>query len=284
MSWEKRRDSKSKYMYRSIRKDGKVTKQYIGSERDSVARLVDQQLRLDRAEKIAWNQELQSEQNCFQQCQTTLNTLRRHVRHVLQVCMWAEGVAFKEGHWERMSQDHQLMSEEVTTDTSELPTKETFQRLVRQAQKGDRDAAEQLQRIVRNREEIWGPYADLNRHVEVTLIAMISGEDLVLRESLRSKLDNLKNSIRGRSDNPIDGLLVDQIMIAWLELLYTQMATLQAQDHQRDSVFWEARYGRAHSRYLAAVRELVDIREILGDRDGASFLREVVIGNNTSSP
>lgn len=284
MGWEKRRDSKSRYLFRSVRKNGKVTKQYIGPEHDPVTRLVDQKLRLDRAEKIAWDQELQNEQNNFQQNLTTLNSLRRHVRHVLQVYMWAQGVAFKEGHWERMSQNHQLMSEEVSTDTSELPTKETFQRLVRQAQKGDRDAAEELQRIVRNREEVWGPYADLNRHVEVTLIAMISGEDLVLRESLRSKLDNQKNSIRGRGNNPIDGLLVDQILISWLELLYTQMATLQARDHERDSVFWEARYERAHSRYLTAIRELVEIREILGDRDGASFLREVVIGNNTRSP
>lgn len=278
MSWEKRRDSKSKYLYRSVRVKGKVRKQYIGREHDPVARLVDKKLRLDRAEKAAPTQELWNEQDNFQQHLTFLTQLRRHVRHVLQVCLWAKGGELKQGQRVPMSQNHQLTSEEVSAGTAELPTKEAFQRLVRQSTQGDPDAAEELRRIVRNRHEIWEAYADLNRHVEVTLIGMISGEDLVLSESLRAKVDDLKNSIRGKTDNPIDGLLVDQIMISWLELRYSQMAKIQPQHLARDLQFWNAQYERAYYRYLAAIRELVDIRELLGDRDGASYLREVVIG------
>src|SRR5690606_30582769 len=105
-----------------------------------------------------------------------------------------------------------------------LPTNEEFQRLVRLANKGDSDAAEELQRIVRSCEEIWGPYADLNGHVEATLIGMIAGENVVLREALRTKMGELKNSLRGKTDNPVDALLVDQIMILWLDSRYTHMA------------------------------------------------------------
>lgn len=279
MGWEKRRDSKAKYLYRSVRINGKVTKQYIGPEHDPVVQLVDKKVRLDRAEEAASTLELQNERNNFQQYLTTLNALNGHVRLMLQLFMWAEGVELKQGHRVLMSQNHPRTSEDVWANNPELPTLEEFQRLVRQSRQGDLDAAEELQRIVRNREEIWGPYADLNRHVEMTLIDMMSGGEVVLRESLRAKVDDLKNSILGGADNPVDALLVDQIMISWLELRYTQMATLQSQSDDGDTGFWESRYDRAHSRYLAAVRELVDIREIYGDSDGASHLREVVSGN-----
>lgn len=279
MGWEKRRDSKSKYLYRSVRIDGRVTKQYIGPEHDPVTRLVDKKLRLDRAEEVASTLELQHERNNFEQYLTALNALNSHVRFVLQVCMWGEGFELKQGHRVGMSQTHRLTSEDVSANNSELPTQEEFHRLVRLSQKGDDDAAEELQRIVRHHKDIWDPYADLNRHVEATLIEMISGGEVVLKESLRSKVDDLKDSIRGKADNPIDALLVDQIMISWLELRYTHMATLQSQNGDRDSRFWDAQYAGAYSRYLAAIRELVDIREIYGDSDGASHLREVVGGN-----
>ncbi|PQO40372.1 hypothetical protein DTL21_00065 [Bremerella cremea] len=279
MGWEKRRDSKSKYLYRSIRINGKVTKRYIGPEHDPVTRLVDKKLRLDCAEEAALTLELQNERSDFKRYLTALNALSSHVRFVLQLCMWAEGLELKKGLRALMSQNHRLTLEDISANNPELPTLEEFHRLVRLSRKGDDDAAEELQRIVRHHKDIWDPYADLNRHVEATLIEMISGGEVVLKESLRSKVDDLKDSIRGKADNPVDALLVDQIMISWLELRYTHMATLQSQNGERDSRFWDAQYARAHSRYLAAIRELVDIREIYGDSDGVSHLREVVDGN-----
>ena len=98
-------------------------------------------------------------------------------------------------------------------------------------------------------------------------------ENLVLSESLRVKVDDLRNSLRGEADDDADRLLVDHIVVAWLEMQYTRMAAIQPQQHIRDARFWDDRYERANARYLAAIRELITVRELLGHGDIKMTLR-----------
>ncbi len=280
MSLEKRRDSNNKYLYRSVRVGGKVTKQYIGREHDPVVRIIEKKTRLDRAERDASIQEVHDEQGVFQQYLADLKSFRRQFRQMLNACMVSEGFDFRQGEWLPMFQNQQASQDSGTPDEYELPTKELFRHLIREAKRGDQHAAEKLKYVVRNRKEVWEPYADINCHIEVSLISMIAGKNVALSESLRLKVDDLKNSIRGKTENAVDVLLVDQIAICWLEVRYTQMAALQPQYLGRDEQYWGDKFKRANSRYLAAIRELVDIREILGDIVGASKLRDAVNGDH----
>jgi hypothetical protein len=119
---------------------------------------------------------------------------------------------------------------------------------------------------------------DLAKYIEQSLIGMISGDNLVLGESLRVKVDDLRDSLRGEVEDDVDRLLVDHIVVTWLETQHTRMAAIQPQQHIRDARFWDDRYERANTRFLAAIRELIRVREALGDEAGVIQLKHTTPG------
>jgi hypothetical protein len=158
------------------------------------------------------------------------------------------------------------------------PSRELFQHLVKQADRGNRDAADQLRQIIRSHRDIWDTVGDLAKYIEQSLIGMISGDNLVLGESLRVKVDDLRDSLRGEVEDDVDRLLVDHIVVTWLETQHTRMAAIQPQQHIRDARFWDDRYERANTRFLAAIRELIRVREALGDEAGVIQLKHTTPG------
>jgi len=65
-------------------------------------------------------------------------------------------------------------------------------------------------------------------------------------------------------------LLIDHIVVTYLELQYTRMAAIQPQQYARDSKFWEQRHEKADARYRAAISELAKVRSLLGKNSAAS--------------
>jgi hypothetical protein len=55
----------------------------------------------------------------------------------------------------------------------------------------------------------------------------------------------------------------------------TRMASLSPQQTLKDARFWDERNARANSRHLAAIRELIAVRELRGDAAGAEQVRDV---------
>lgn len=278
MSWENRIQSKSKYYYQSTRVGGRVVKKYIGRACDPVVQVIAKGDQLGRAERSAAVDEVRSEQSEFKRLQPLLATLVKRFREGVDVCLLAEGFRRQNGEWQTMktTDDTGAHSPDETTDNP--PTRELFQHLVKLANRGDRDAADRLRRIIRSHRSVWDAVGDLTKHAEQSLIGLISGDNLVLGESLRMKIDDLRNSLRGEADDEAGRLLVDQIVVAWLEMQHTRMAAIQPQQHRRDARFWDDRYERANARFLAAIRELVTVRELLGDKAGVVQLQHAANG------
>lgn len=264
MGWERRSNTVWKYYYRSVRVDGRVVKQYVGRIADPVVGLVSRQDQLDRADQATAVDEVRSEQSEYKQLQTLLRTLAGQVRQRLRIYLLSREGELQAGEWTPMTKTPAAAGRKSSASVEEEPTRELFEHLTRQASRGDQEAAERLRRIIRTHPEIWNAVGDLSRHAEQSLIRLIAGKNLVLSECLHVKVDDLRRSLLGTSAEAAIGLLVDQVVINWLELQFVQMAALQPQQHGRDARFWEDRYERAHARYLASVRELQTVRHLPG--------------------
>jgi hypothetical protein len=111
-----------------------------------------------------------------------------------------------------------------------------------------------------------GPWNDVRRRTENALIAWMSADPAV-RHSACLRLEILRRRLGGEAATPLERLLVDRIVICHAEVLACD-ARLVATPYSREDRAYitalERRRGRAHRRYLAAVKALAVTRKLLG--------------------
>ena len=74
--------------------------------------------------------------------------------------------------------------------------------LLKRAEAGDRSVLPQLQRALDGNPDLWRGYGDLAAHAEASLAMLAAGPNLLLAESLRRKLAELKAELGGESPSP----------------------------------------------------------------------------------
>ena len=88
----------------------------------------------------------------------------------------------------------------------------------------------------------------------------------MLKESLRLKTEELRESLVGHgTDDALEGLLVDHVVVSWLESQLTRMSAIQPQQNRHDARFWQERHDQANDRYMAAIEKLASFREVLSN-------------------
>jgi hypothetical protein len=151
----------------------------------------------------------------------------------------------------------------------ERPTRELFEHLSWQANRGDREAAKRLRRILRANPDIWRSVGDLAEHLERSLIEQIARGNLVLGECVRLKAEEMRAALLAEAtDEKLERLLIDELVVSWLEEKYAGMAAIQPQQFKRDARFWEQRYERAKTRYQTAIKELAALRNLVAHVGG----------------
>jgi hypothetical protein len=97
--------------------------------------------------------------------------------------------------------------------------------------------------------------------VEHAWIQVLAGTDLVAQEVLAQQLQVLKNELGGSNPTPLEQLLVERIVVCWLQI---QQASLWAAQHVTQHDTWsEQRQDRAQARLLTAVKALAQVRKLL---------------------
>ena len=273
MAWEKRARAKPTYYYRSVKTDGRVKKQYIGKSSDPVVQLLAKGDALAKASAKAGTAALRTEQERSQELESWLMILARESRQIHNLYLAAyEPPRRPARETQPMKRVRLRPLPPVDNSIPESPTREYLQHLAQQANRGSEPAKERLRAALRANTAISRSVGDLAGHVEQTLVNLIAEKDLLLKESLLVQINGLRDSLRtGNPSGPLEGLLIDQIVCTYLELQFTRMASLQRQQHIRDSQFWDRRHERANERYTAAIRDLASIRgQYVDDRTGAT--------------
>lgn len=261
MAWEQRRSCRSQYYYRSVRVGGRVIKQYVGKFSDALVQLIAKKEQLDRSIHLAAMNDARAEQCGYEQLRPLLRHTENEVQSWVQIYLLANGLSRKEDRIVKLEKGRIESPRSSGMPPVDQITREHFDELVALAKRGDCEAATHLRQIVRERRDIWEPIGNLTRHVEAALIELIGREDQLLKESLVAKANDLRSSLDGESKDVLCQLMVDHLVLTWLEIQFVKMAAIQQTSNSQASRFWDIRHEKANARYVAAIKELALIQK-----------------------
>src|SRR5438552_1184158 len=109
-------------------------------------------------------------------------------------------------------------SPKPTSHAPNLLHTEELRNLVAAAEGGDPESLSKLRELLDSHPEIWQACGDLGGIVEQTLMDLVSGSNLVLKESLARKLTEMKVELSGPAPTPLEKLLVERITACWLQV------------------------------------------------------------------
>ena len=156
------------------------------------------------------------------------------------------------------------MEQDKPSEADQRAGQADLAQLLKRAEAGDRSVLPQLQRALDGNAALWRGYGDLAAHAEASLAMLAAGPNLLLAESLKRKLAELKAELGGESPSPLEKLLAERISTSWLQVTYFDglvaqaggagEARLRALQRQQDA---------AHRRHLAGIKQLAVVRRLL---------------------
>jgi hypothetical protein len=143
-------------------------------------------------------------------------------------------------------------------------THEELARLLKRAEQGDHAVLPRLREALDANADIWERYGDLAAQAEASLILLAAGKNLLLAESLQRKLRSLKDELGGESPSPLDRLLVERVVMTWLQTAYFDGLLAQAKGaSEAQAKMLQRQQDAAHRRHLSAVKTLALVRKLL---------------------
>jgi len=134
---------------------------------------------------------------------------------------------------------------------------------------GDREALAQLQShdgteaILIDR--VLSDLCSLAESVEQQLIEGIYPQDLLGQEGIRRQVASLEEELAGPNPSRLECLLVDRIVVTWLEVrkMDVFMAQFESTNYKQGE-YYQRRHERTEKRFLRACKSLAQIRRLQG--------------------
>jgi hypothetical protein len=147
---------------------------------------------------------------------------------------------------------------------AEMPSRADLDPLIKRANAGDDDALEQLREVFDQWPEIWQQVGDLARACERKLVTLLAGDSRYVQEAVARKAEALRLELLGDDASPLERLVVEQVVISWMELHFLQIKL--AGDGGNTLTF--AKYSatvkaEAQRRFDTAMKSLLLVREKL---------------------
>jgi hypothetical protein len=137
---------------------------------------------------------------------------------------------------------------------------------VQRAQQGDASALPELRRALDEQPELWRRCGDLAAQAEAAWLRLAAGPDLLLRESLARKLEELKSELGGPDPSPLERLLVGRVASLWLQVHYADTVYAQTRGPVATPALLrelQRRQDSAERRDQAAIKQLALVRKLL---------------------
>jgi hypothetical protein len=142
-----------------------------------------------------------------------------------------------------------------------------LQHLVAAAQAGDAAALPALRKLLRERPEVWREIGELSQRAEDALLDLAGPDQVLIKESIRLKLAELRDELGSSTAPALERLLVDRVTLCWLQVHLVELALVEVQrcGQQATPAGKEAlkRLDGAHRRFLTSVRTLAVVKKLL---------------------
>jgi hypothetical protein len=135
---------------------------------------------------------------------------------------------------------------------------------VRRAEQGDESALPELRAALDTNPWIWERYGDLAQQSQAAWLQLIAGQNLMLRESIERKAEQMRAELAGPDPPPTERLLVERVVACWLQAQYADAAYAQLKgNNPGQHTLALRRQNSAQQRYLHAIRTLVTVQKLL---------------------
>lgn len=165
--------------------------------------------------------------------------------------------------------------------------------LSNQAKDGDKEARKKLRRMLRaSSPEIVARCSDFARRGQWVLAETMAAGDPLMEEAILRRLDLLRAEIAGPEPTPLEVLLTERIISAWLvvevleTLLNAQLKTGKGNPRTPPSylkfiIGWLESY---HRRYLAAIKALAQVRRLQSGMPSSQTNVQINLASSGLSP
>jgi len=151
-----------------------------------------------------------------------------------------------------------------TTSTTEAEILERLQALVKRAEQGDESALPTLRAALDANPWVWERYGDLAQQARAAWLQLIAGPNLLLRESVERKAEQLRSELAGTGPSPLERLLVERVVACWLQVQYADAAyAQQTSPSPGQHTAALKRQAGSHQRYLHSIKTLGTVRKLL---------------------
>jgi hypothetical protein len=152
----------------------------------------------------------------------------------------------------------------LTTSAAETEVLERLQTLVKRAEQGDESSLPTLRAALDTNPWIWERYGDLAQQSQAAWLQLIAGPNLLLRESVERKAEQLRSELAGPGPSPLERLLVERVIACWLQVQYADAAyAQQTSPSPGQHTAALKRQAGSHQRYLHAIKTLATVRKLL---------------------
>jgi hypothetical protein len=141
------------------------------------------------------------------------------------------------------------------------PDRQAILDVVRRASHGDATALPALRRLFQADAGLTRCLGDLAGRVRDTLLDHLAGRNLSLREAAGRELDRLRAELAGPSPTPVERMLVERVVLAWLQAHEADWRLAMACVDPAVE-FLQRRSDHAQRRLLAAIKALAAVRRL----------------------
>ena len=139
-----------------------------------------------------------------------------------------------------------------------------FEELVGRANQGEKLAVTRLRAFLDVNPWLWRRAGDLSAAAERAWIDLVVGADAFKSESVRRRLAELKEQLRGPSPTPLESMLVDLVTASWLAVQHADIALASpAGASLGQAAFRLKRAESAQKRFLTVTKTLATLRALL---------------------
>jgi hypothetical protein len=261
MNWQQR--DGQRYLYRNRRRDGKVVTEYLGAGETAERRYEDEQVRQSAAAAAAVSRRAEAER--WQHALDLADAFGDKVRQIAHSTLCSAGYhQHARSTWRRRRKMTTAMEATPATEAPEtsISDEEIYQRAVM----GDEAVRPLLGDLFSRQQELHRDAGNLGVTAELTWVALAAKGNLILEASVPAHMAKLKAELAGPEPTPLERLLVDQVVLAWLQsncaaIIDGSLAGLAGSSKEADDA--QMRHDRAQKRYLSALKTLATVRKLL---------------------
>jgi hypothetical protein len=144
-----------------------------------------------------------------------------------------------------------------------LTQAQAFDEIVKRANAGNDACLAGMRQVLDSKPEIWQKIGNVGTLAEEAWINLVAGDNKLVEESVRRRLNKLTIDLAGDKATPLERLVVGHVGVTWLAASRAEAEAAEPADNLPRAAFRLKQAESAQRRFAGAARTLATIRALL---------------------